>query len=119
MEKMMSSEKLVRMYSEELEYLCGRFGRDHHIYCYDKTYVDDFSFEGIELPTTTTIDLGLILVHITKKLAYSDPHNSAGSRAIMWPEKRKKKSSWKINTQTFHTYHLSLVQSISFYTGVV
>ena len=46
----MSNEKLVRMYSDELEYLCGKFGRDHYIYCYDKTKVDNFSFEGIELP---------------------------------------------------------------------
>ena len=115
----MSNEKLVRMYSDELEYLCGKFGRDHYIYCYDKTKVDNFSFEGIELPTLTTIDLGLLLVHITKKLNYSDVHNSAGSRAIMWPEKRKKKSSWKTSIQTFHTYHLSLVQMVSFYTGVV
>ena len=115
----MSNEKLVRMYSEELEYLCGRFGRDYYIYCYDKTYVNDFSFKGIELPTTTTIDLGLLLVQISKRLDDIDPHNSAGSRAVTWPEKRKKKSSWKTSTQTFHTYHLSLVQSISFYTGMV
>jgi hypothetical protein len=115
----MSNEKLIRMYSDELEYLCGKFGRDHYIYCYDKTYVEDFSFKGIELPTLTAIDLGLLVVQITKRLPDVDSHNSAGARSVIWPEKRKKKSTWKKNVQTFHTYHLSLVQMVSFYTGVL
>mgnify|MGYP003109004754 CR=1 FL=1 len=117
----MSNEKLVRMYSDELEYLCGKLSRIQHLYCYDKTKLDDFSFDGVELPTLTTIDLGLVIVHAALKKVHSDPRNNPIAREVIWPSRRKNKTAWsgKMCTQTFETYHLSLVQTVSFYTGVL
>jgi len=58
----MSNEHLVRIYREELEYICTKFGRDYYIYCYDKTEC------GYRLPECTWIlDVGVLLIHLVER----------------------------------------------------
>ena len=57
----MSNEKLVRMYREELEYLCGKF-RNHYIYCYDRTIGVDLSFKDKKQQRILEIDVGLLCI---------------------------------------------------------
>ena len=111
----MSREKLIRMYSEQLEYLCDKFGVGHYIYLYDKTFVEDFSFIGFDLETLVEIDLGLLLVQITDKPDKVDVQNNAGSRVVVYFDDGK--SPKAVEHQTFSIYHLTLLQVVSFHTG--
>jgi hypothetical protein len=127
----MSNEKLVRMYREELEYLCGKF-RNHHIYCYPKDELyrggigifpvfryDDY--EWLAKFTDCEVDLGLLLVHIVEKYEQDDEFNpecrSDISRlaSLLHPKERRKKQKIEEFYHKFEVYRLSNISAISVY----
>ena len=134
MERMMSNEKLIRMYSEELEYLCGKF-RNHHIYVYPKdelyrggigifpVFTSFQNYEWLAKFTDCEVDLGLLLVHVVEKYEPDEEIHpecrSETSRlaSLLHPKERRKKQKIEEFYHKFEVYRLSNVSAISMYVG--
>ena len=106
----MSNEHLVRMYREELEYICTKFGRDYYIYCYDKTEC------GYRLPECTWIlDVGVLLIHLVERHTDEFHYCHPTARPIevyshIFDEMQRE-------THTFEVHPLSKLSGISMHTG--
>ena len=114
----MSNERLVRMYREELEYLCGKYSRDHYIYCYDRTIGLDLSFKDKKQQRIMAIDIGLLCIHIVAKpKLFPSVYNGPGHREAVYSEKKNKKVVLKYKQHKFEIYRLSNISAISMYVG--
>jgi saccharopine dehydrogenase-like NADP-dependent oxidoreductase len=133
MERLMSNEKLIRMYSEELEYLCGKF-RNHHIYCYPKdelyrsssgvspVFHQTIGYEWFAKFIECEVDLGLLLVHVVEKPGDDICSPKAWTETnryvvLRFPKVSRKKQKENELDHKFEVYRLSNVSAISMYVG--
>tara|TARA_R110002051_G_scaffold82720_1_gene147209 strand:+ start:55 stop:432 length:378 start_codon:yes stop_codon:yes gene_type:complete len=122
----MSNEKLIRMYSEELEYLCGKF-RNHHIYVYPKDELYRSKQSWVRVPSSPPfieceVDLGLLLVHVVEKpdISASHPENCTETNryvVLRFPKVGRRKQRIEEFYHKFEVYRLSNVSAISMYVG--
>ena len=122
----MSNEKLIRMYSEELEYLCGKF-RNHHIYVYPKDELYRSKQSWVRVPSSPPfieceVDLGLLLVHVVKKPGDDICSPGAWTETnryvvLRFPKVGRKKQKENELDHKFEVYRLSNVSAISMYVG--
>jgi hypothetical protein len=130
----MSNERLLRMYSEELEYLCGKF-RNHHVYCYPKDALFDYrsrvapafieaGYEwtgkkpGMKEYVCREIDLGLLLVHvIEKEEGYEREWETRRFACLNHPKKPRVKRKQEFFYHEFEVSRLSNVSAVSMFVG--
>ena len=124
----MSNERLLRMYSEELEYLCGKF-RGCYIYCYPKhelyrggvgvfpVFTSFENYEWLSKNTECEVDLGLLVVHVVLKSGEPCVELSETSRlaSLLHPKKGRKKRKQEEFYHKFNVYRLSNVSAVSMF----